>query len=155
MDHYLLLKWAHVVTSTVLLGTGAGIAFFFLRAALRRDPAAFAATAQDVVIADVIFTATAVVLQPMTGIAMAAHAGYPLSAGWLRGALILYALIGACWLPVVWLQIRMRNLARLAARGGAPLPAAFDRCLRAWMVLGVIAFSGLLAIFWLMIAKPA
>ncbi len=101
---YLWLKWAHVVSSTVLFGMGAGIAFFFVRAQRTGDVRIIAAVAREVVIADAIFTASAVVLQPATGLAMVRLAGYPLSMPWLRWSIALYVLIGCCWLPVVWLH---------------------------------------------------
>jgi uncharacterized membrane protein len=100
MSHlYLWLKWAHIVSSTVLFGMGAGIAFFFIRAQRTDDVRVIAAVGRDVVIADAIFTASAVILQPLTGFGMALLAGYPLSVGWLRWSIALYVLIGACWLP--------------------------------------------------------
>jgi uncharacterized membrane protein len=153
-DLYLWLKWAHIVSSTVLFGMGAGIAFFFLRAQRTGDVRVIAAVGREVVIADAIFTATAVILQPLTGFAMAVLAGYPLFLGWLRWSIVLYVLIGACWLPVVGLQIRMRNLAIRAAEEGTHLPAAYFRCYRWWFALGWPAFIGVLIVFYLMVAKP-
>ena len=133
---YLGLKCIHIVSSTVLFGMGAGIAFFFIRAQRTGDVRVIAAVGREVVIADAIFTASAVMLQPLTGLGMAWIAGYPLSAGWLRWSIVLYVLIGACWLPVVWLQIRMRNLAIRAAAEGADLPLPYFRCYRWWFALG-------------------
>jgi uncharacterized membrane protein len=150
---FLWLKWAHVVSSTVLFGTGAGIAFFFLRAQRTRSVAVIAAVAKDVVLADLILTATAVVLQPATGLTMALMAGYPLTTPWLRWSITLYLLIGCCWLPVVWLQIRMRDLAGAALREGAPLPPRYFAMYRWWFLLGWPAFIGVLAVFYLMIVK--
>src|ERR1700722_2191586 len=122
---YLWLKWTHVVSSTVLFGMGAGIAFFFVRAQRTGDVRVIAAVAREVVIADAIFTASAVVLQPVTGLAMVRLAGFPLSQPWLRWSIALYVLIGGCWVPLVWLQIRMRNLAVRAMRDGtAVMPLA-------------------------------
>jgi uncharacterized membrane protein len=153
-DLYLWLKWAHIVSSTVLFGMGAGIAFFFLRAQRTGDVRVIAAVGREVVIADAIFTASAVILQPLTGFAMAVLAGYPLFVGWLRWSIVLYVLIGACWLPVVGLQIRMRNLAIRAAEEGTSLPAAYFRCYRWWFALGWPGFIGVLIVFYLMVAKP-
>src|SRR5689334_3673756 len=104
---YLLLKWLHVVSSTVLLGTGAGIAFFMWRAHRTRDPKLIAAVAADVVRADFLFTASAVVLQPLTGWLLMRKLGYPWTQSWIRTALLLYVLVGCCWLPVVWLQLQI------------------------------------------------
>lgn len=154
MSAYLLLKTAHVMGATVLLGTGAGIAFFMLMAHRTRDPRLIAHTAGIVVIADTLFTATAVVLQPVTGAALALMAGFPLFRGWVALSLGLYMFTGACWLPVVWMQIRMRDLARRAAEDEAPLPAEYHRLWRWWFALGFPAFAAVMLIIWLMIAKP-
>ena len=152
---YLFVKWMHVVSSTVLFGTGAGIAFFFLRAHRTGDVRIMASVGREVVLADMVFTATAVVLQPMTGIALALIAGYPLSSPWLLLSILLYCLIGCFWLPVVWLQIRMRDLAVGAAYHGQPLPVLYEIYYRRWFLLGWRAFIGVLIIFYLMVAKPA
>ena len=152
---YLWLKWAHVVSSTVLFGMGAGIAFFFIRAQRTGDVRVIAAVSREVVIADAIFTASAVVLQPVTGLAMVRLAGFPLSLPWLRWSIALYVLIGCCWLPVVWLQIRMRNLAARAMRDGTALPTEYFRYYRWWFYLGWPAFIGVLLVFYLMVVKPA
>jgi uncharacterized membrane protein len=152
---YLLLKWVHVISSTVLLGTGAGIAFFMWHAHRTRDVRVIAAVAAGVVRADFIFTATAVVVQPLSGLALIHRLGLPLSLPWIHWSLALYVLVGCCWLPVVWLQVRMRNLARIALESGTALPGSYHRCFRYWFALGWPAFAGVLAIFWLMVTKPA
>lgn len=154
MDLYTLLKVAHVIGAAVLLGTGAGIAFFMLMAHRARDPALIAHTAGIVVLADTVFTASAVILQPVTGAALAHLAGYPLWSGWIAWSLALYVLTGLCWLPVVWIQLRLRDLARQAVATGTPLPARYFRLFRVWFVLGFPAFSAVIAIVWLMVAKP-
>ena len=151
----LWLKWAHVVSSTVLFGMGAGIAFFFIRAQKTGDVRVIAAVGREVVIADAIFTASAVVLQPVTGLAMVRLAGYPLSLPWLRWSIALYVLIGCCWLPVVWLQVQMRNLAARAMLEGTTLPLVYSRYYRLWFYLGWPAFTGVLIVFYLMVVKPA
>jgi uncharacterized membrane protein len=114
-----------------------------------------AAVSQDVVLADMVFTATAVVLQPVTGIALALMTGYPLSTPWLVLSMVLYGLVGSCWLPVVWLQMRMRDLAVDATYSGQPLPLLYEIYYRRWFILGWPAFIGVLIIFYLMVAKPA
>jgi uncharacterized membrane protein len=154
MNWYPLIKWLHIISSTVLFGTGAGIAFFFLRAQRTRDPRIIAAVARDVVLADLIFTATAVILQPVTGMALAVIAGYTLLTPWLMLSIVLYGLIGCCWLPVVWLQMRMRDLAVDAADHDLPLPALYQLYYRRWLALGWPAFIGVLVVFYLMVAKP-
>ena len=151
---YLLVKWVHIVSSTVLFGTGAGIAFFFVRAQRTRNVEIIASVGRDVVFADMVVTATAVILQPATGIALALMAGFPLSAPWLLASMALYLFVGCCWLPVVWLQIRMRDLAAAAAATLDPLPSQYHRYYRWWFALGWPAFLGVLGIFYLMVAKP-
>jgi uncharacterized membrane protein len=155
VNTYLLLKAVHVVSACVPLGTGAGIAFFMWRAHATRDAATVAAVARIVVLADFCFTAPAVLVQFASGTALAIAAGFPLSTPWLAWAIGLFFLVGACWLPVVWLQLRARNLAAQAAREGGPLPAAYHRVMRWRFGLGWPAFAAVLAIVWLMIAKPA
>jgi uncharacterized membrane protein len=151
---YPLVKWLHIVSSSVLFGTGVGIAFFMWRAHRTRDTRVIAAVARHVVLADMIFTASAVVIQPATGLLLMRLLGYPFTTLWLRISILLYVLIGCCWLPVLWLQIRMRDMASSAARDGTPLPEIYFRYFRWWKYLGWPAFIGVLAIFALMVAKP-
>jgi uncharacterized membrane protein len=154
MTAYLLLKWLHVIGATLLLGTGAGIAFFMLMAHRSGDARVIAGVARIVVIADYVFTASAVVAQPVTGMLLAHAAGYALDEGWILLSIGLYLFTGAFWLPVVWMQRRMRDLAREAAATGTPLPTAYHRLFRWWFAFGFPAFTAVLAIFWLMIARP-
>jgi uncharacterized membrane protein len=151
---YLILKYLHVIGSTVLLGTGAGIAFFMLMAHRTGNPATVAATARIVVIADYVFTATAVVAQPVTGLLLVRTLGYDLGEGWIIASIALYLFTGAFWLPVVWMQAKMRDLASEAAAAGEPLPERYHRLYRLWFAFGFPAFFAVLAIFWLMIARP-
>jgi uncharacterized membrane protein len=151
---YLALKLIHILGSTVLFGTGLGIAFFMFMAHRSGDAAAIAHTARTVVIADAIFTATAVVLQPLTGWGLMAMTGVPITALWIRATLALYIFIGLCWLPVVWIQLRMRDLAGEAARKGKALPARYHGYFKIWFWLGWPAFIGVIAIFALMLWKP-
>jgi uncharacterized membrane protein len=150
---YLIFKWLHILSSTVLLGTGAGIAYFFLRACRTRDVRVIAAVSRDVVRADLMFTAVAVVVQPMTGYALMQLSGLPFDLPWIRTSLVLFVLVGCCWLPVVRLQLRLRDLAVAEAEQGTELPPAFTRLYRLWFVLGWPSFAGVLVIFWLMVAK--
>lgn len=154
MSAYLALKFLHVIGATVLLGTGAGIAFFMLMAHLTRDARTVAAVARIVVIADIMFTATAVVAQPVTGLLLAREVGYPLSTGWIVASIGLYLWTGAWWLPVVWMQEKMRRIALAAAEANEGLPRAYDRLFRLWFAFGFPAFAAVLGIFWLMIARP-
>jgi uncharacterized membrane protein len=151
---YFALKFLHVVGATVLLGTGAGIAFFMLLAHLTGEPKVVAAVARIVVIADFLFTATAVVAQPITGILLVQLVGYSFREGWIVLSIALYLLTGAFWLSVVWMQMRMRDLAAAAVRDACPLPAAYRKLFWTWFAFGFPAFAAVLAIFWLMIAKP-
>jgi uncharacterized membrane protein len=154
MTLYFMLKYLHVIGACVLLGTGAGIAFFMLLAHLQRDPIVVAGVARIVVIADFIFTATAVVSQPVTGVLLARTIGYSLWEGWIIWSVVLYVLTGAFWLPVVWMQSRMRDLSREAACRNELLPQRYDQLFRLWFACGFPAFGAVLAIFWLMIARP-
>jgi uncharacterized membrane protein len=154
MTEYYILKFLHVIGATVLLGTGAGIAFFMLMAHRTGDTAVVAGVARIVVIADYVFTATAVVAQPVTGLLLARTIGYELGEGWIVASIALYIFTGLFWLPVVWMQSRMRTLAREAAASGAPLPAEYHRLFRWWFAFGFPAFAAVLLIFWLMIARP-
>jgi uncharacterized membrane protein len=151
---FLVLKYLHVLGAVVLLGTGTGIAFFMLMAHLSRDAVFVARTAGVVVLADFLFTATAILAQPVTGFLLMREMGIPADEGWIVASLSLYVVAGIFWLPVVWMQMRMRDLARQAAAEGAPLPAAYHRLFRWWLAFGFPGFGSVLAIVWLMIAKP-
>ena len=154
MDWELFLRWSHVLGATVLLGTGAGIAFFMVMANRTRDAKLIAHVAGTVVIADFIFTASAVILQPVTGYLLLREIGWSLSEGWIVISLLLYVLTGIFWLPVVFVQMRLRDLAAQAAASGSPLPKAYDRLFLFWMLSGIPAFIAVLTIVWLMLAKP-
>jgi uncharacterized membrane protein len=151
---YLLVKWLHVLSSTLLFGTGIGSAFYLWVVSLHRDVHAIAVVARYVVIADWLFTATTVVFQPLSGFWLVHRARIPWQGGWVGWSVLLYALAVACWLPVVVLQMRMRDLAIHAAAIGHPLPAAYWRVFRIWMALGVPAFLAFVAVFYLMVVKP-
>ncbi|WP_117192573.1 DUF2269 family protein [Rhizobium terrae] len=149
-----ILRLLHVIGATVLLGTGAGIAFFMVIARRTEDPKLIAHTANTVVLADTIFTATAVVLQPVTGYLMARTTGWSLTDGWIVLSLILYVMTGLFWLPVVWIQIRLRDIARTAQANASPLPPEWFRLYRIWFACGFPAFFAVIGIFWLMLTKP-
>jgi uncharacterized membrane protein len=151
---YFALKYLHVIGASVLLGTGAGIAFFMLMAHLHKDPRVIAGVARIVVIADFVFTATAVVVQPVTGVLLARAMNYSLWEGWIVLSIALYLITGLFWLPVVWMQMRMRDLAMQSVTRGGPLPAAYHRLFWTWFAFGFPAFAAVLGIFWLMIARP-
>lgn len=151
---YVTVKWLHVLSSTFLFGTGIGSAFYMLFTSLSGDVRAIAVVSRHVVLADWLFTATSGVVQPLTGFYLIHLAGYPIDSAWIVWTLGLYLLAGACWLPVVWIQYRMRDLAAAAARDGSALPPRYWRYLRLWIALGIPAFCALVAVFYLMVAKP-
>ena len=155
IEPYFLLKWLHIVSSTVLFGFGAGTAYYFWTAHRTGNPAIIAAVGRMVVKADWIFTGTSGIVQPMTGIALAHLSGTDLTAPWLVASYLLYGLALACWIPVVVLQIKAQRLAQAAARSGAALGAQYRRTMRLWFILGWPAFIGLICVFWLMIARPS
>jgi uncharacterized membrane protein len=152
---YFALKFLHLIGAAVLLGTGAGIAFFMLVAHLMGKAGVIAAVARIVVIADFVFTASAVVAQPVTGVLLANTVGYSLREGWILCSILLYIVTGAFWLPVVWMQIRMRDLSAAAFRDGKALPDAYFQLFWLWFALGFPAFGAVVAIFWLMITRPS
>ncbi len=155
MNLYLLIKWVHILSATILFGTGIGIAFFKWMTDRSGDVRAIRLVNERTVLADLVFTTPAVILQPLTGFALVYLAHFPLSSAWLILTVALYALAGACWLPVLWLQIRMRDMARLADAHNLPLPAQYWRYARRWFWLGVPAFLALILVYWLMVFKPA
>jgi uncharacterized membrane protein len=155
MTTYFLLKYLHIIGACVLLGTGAGIAFFMLLAHRSGNAAVIAGTARIVVIADFLFTASAVIAQPVTGWLLAREAGYSLTDSWIVASLVLYVITGLFWLPVVWMQARMRDLARAAVEAGEPLPPQYFTLFRWWFAFGFPAFAAVVAIFWLMITRPS
>ncbi|WP_417811426.1 DUF2269 family protein [Thalassospira alkalitolerans] len=152
---YEILLFAHVLGACVLLGTGAGIAFFFVMSNRTKNAAFIAHTANTVVIADGIFTATAAIGQPITGYFLARTVGWELSEGWIALSLALYVIVGLFWFPVVWIQIKLRNLARIATTQDIPLQPAYHRLYRIWFAFGFPAFLSVLSIIWLMLTKPS
>lgn len=147
------VKFLHVLSSTFLFGTGVGTAFYLFFVSRTRDAAVAAVVARHVVIADWLFTATTIVFQPLSGLYLAHRLGIPLSTPWLYWSLVLFAIAAACWLPVVWLQMRLRDVAVAAAARGRELPESYARLLGAWTALGVPALLSFLAIFYMMVAR--
>ncbi|WP_269533675.1 DUF2269 domain-containing protein [Chitinimonas sp. BJYL2] len=151
---YLLLKWLHILSATLMVGTGFGTAFYLFVTNRSGNVQAIAVVSRWVVRADWWFTTPSVIFQPISGLWMAHLAGWPTSSSsWITVSLALYALAGACWLPVVWLQLRMRDMAQIAARDGTALPARYWRYERIWTALGFPAFGGLMVVYWLMVSK--
>jgi uncharacterized membrane protein len=155
MGWYLSLKLIHILSATLILGTGLGTAYYMWRADSTRNVHVIADVAHHVVRADWYFVAPAVVIQPVTGYLLSRISGTPLDSSWLVVSLALYLLIGACWLPVLWIQWRVATDARTAADAGGPLPETHWRYMRWWYGLGWPAFFGVVVIFFLMVFKPA
>lgn len=151
----LWIRYLHIIGATLLFGTGLGTAFHGYLAYRSGNVHAIAVTARTVVLADWLFTTPAVILQPITGTILALQYGYPLTSGWIVASFALYVITGACWLPVVWLQIQMARFARSAHAQGTSLPPVYYRYLRLWFWLGWPAFTAVLLIFYLMLRRPA
>jgi Predicted integral membrane protein len=149
-----LIEYLHVLGAIVILGTGTGIAFFMLMAHRSGNAEFIARTAATVVIADMLFTLTAVLLQPVTGGLLMMLSSTSLSERWLLASLALYAIAGLFWVPVIFMQIEMRDLARLAAEKDQPLPPRYFALFRRWFLFGIPGFGSVMIILWLMIAKP-
>jgi uncharacterized membrane protein len=154
MTLYFLIKYLHVLGAIVILGTGSGIAFFMLMAHRSGDTAFIARTAATVVIADMLFTLTAVLLQPVSGSLLMMLSSTSFTERWLLASFALYAVAGLFWVPVIFTQIEMRNLAQLAAEKGEPLPPRYFVLFRRWFLFGIPGFGSVMLILWLMIAKP-
>jgi uncharacterized membrane protein len=151
---YITVKWLHILSSTLLFGTGIGTAFYMFSASLTRNPPIVASVSKSVVTADWMFTATTIIIQPLTGFYLVYLAGIPLTSRWVIWSVALYLLAAACWIPVVWLQIRMQHLAADACKNEYDLPALYWRYFRLWVALGIPAFIALVLVFYLMVAKP-
>lgn len=151
---YLLFKWIHIVSSTILFGTGIGSAFYMFMANRRKNTASIYFATRHVVIADWIFTTPSVVIQFITGIGLVHIVGYELFEGWVFWSLLLFFFAGACWVPVVWMQIKMRDMAKQALDNGSELPARYWNMDRWWIILGSLAFPAVIVIFYLMVYRP-
>lgn len=151
--YYLLLKLIHILSSTVLFGTGLGSAFYFWRAHQGGDLPSMYFAARHVVIADWVFTTPAVIIQPLTGILLMMILNLHFTTWWIMWALGLYVLTGLCWLPVVWIQIKMRDMCQHALSNQQELPASYYQYYHVWFVLGWPAFIAVMIIFYLMVFK--
>lgn len=154
MTHYLILKWIHILSSVVLVGTGFGSAFYMFFVNKSKNLEAQAIVSRLVCRADWWFTTPTVILQPITGIAMATIAGWPLTTPWIIISLVLYVFAGVCWLPVVWIQLKMAKLAQLALQNKTALPPEYWKLAKIWEWLGYPAFIAMVVIFYLMVNKP-
>ena len=154
MDLYTILKTIHILSSTILFGTGIGIAFFMVRSWFTDDIHQKLYAVRNTVLADYIFTFPAVVIQPLSGIALIHLVGFDWSAYWLMATYIIYAVASLCWLPVVWIQIQLKNMCVEAAAKGTELPERYHKLFKIWFILGWPAFLGFTFVFYLMVAKP-
>lgn len=155
MNTYLLIKWVHILSSIALVGVGLGSAFYLYYVNRTKNVAAIAEVSRLVVRADYWFTTPAILIQPISGFAMVSLAGYSMTEGWLLATYALFVLAGASWLPVVWMQIQMAKMARIAADNNDALPQRYWRYARIWERLGMIAFPAMLIVYGLMVLKPA
>lgn len=154
MSTYLIVKWLHILSSVLMVGTGFGTAFYLFFANRTRNVEAIAVVSRLVVRADTWFTFPAVIFQPLSGLWLMHEAGWPLTTGWIATSIGLFALTGACWLPVVWLQLRLRDMAAHASANGSALPTRYWRYARGWEWLGYPAFVAMIGVFFLMVMKP-
>ena len=155
MNTYLLVKWLHIVSSVLMVGTGFGTAFYLFFVNRAKSVEAIAVVSRLVVRADTWFTTPAVIFQPLSGLWLMHQGGWTLTTGWILASLALFFLAGACWLPVVWLQLRLRDMARAARAEGGELPPRYWRFARRWEWLGYPAFTAVTVIFFLMVNKPS
>jgi uncharacterized membrane protein len=155
VNEILVVKWLHVLSSTLLFGTGVGTAFYLFFVSRTRDTHTIAVISQLVVVADWLFTATTIVFQPLSGFWLVHRMGYPVTSPWVLLSTVLFISAALCWFPVVWLQMRLRDLAKTADRNGTDLPPAYWNYFGWWIALGVPALVLFLAVFYLMVARPA
>lgn len=154
MDWFATIKTLHIISATILFGTGLGVAFFMFRSRFTDDIHEKLYAARNTVLADYLFTFPAAILQPLTGLWLINAAGYAWDELWLLVTYGLYLLAAACWLPVVWIQIQLKTMLIAASESGSPLPDRYNRLFRIWFTLGWPAFIGLVVIFFLMVTKP-
>lgn len=155
MDLYFVIKTIHILSSTVLFGTGLGTAFFMLMSKFSGDIQAKLFAAKTTVIADYIFTTPAIIIQPLTGFWLIYQSGVAMDELWLLWTYALYVLAGACWIPVVFIQIRLKKMIQASVDTGSELPPSYHRLFKIWFLLGWPAFMALVAIFYLMVTKPS
>lgn len=152
MEYYFLLKWIHIISSTILFGTGLGIAFFMLAAYLKKNVGTIFHVAQIVTIADWFFTLPAVIIQLLSGLALMWILKYPFNSAWFIATVGLFSFVGACWLPVLWIQYQFKKEAGISLQS-QEITQRFQRLMKVWTLLGVFAFLSMLVIFYLMVFK--
>lgn len=154
MDPYLIVRTLHIISATILFGTGIGIAFFMLNSHFTDNLQQKFFAAKTTVRADYIFTAPAVILQPLTGFWLIHNGGYDPMDLWLKLTYAIYIVAGLCWLPVVWIQIQMKKMIAASLETETELPPRYTKLFRIWVTLGIPAFIGLVAVFFLMVMRP-
>lgn len=155
MSLYIIIRTLHILSATILFGTGIGIAFFMFRSYFTDNLHEKFYAVRNTVLADYLFTLPAVILQPLTGIALIYMVGYDAHDLWLSLTYAIYIIAGICWIPVVWIQIQLKNMIRDSLAQGTELPARYHRLFKIWFLLGWPAFIGLVIVFFLMVLKPA
>ena len=151
---FLTIKYLHIISMVLLFGTGLGSAFYKWMADRSRNLEHINITNRHVVLADWIFTTPTVIFQPVSGIWLASLTAVPISTAWISISLGLYFLAGLCWLPVVWLQIRMSQLSKAALTNNQGLTEQYWHYARLWFWLGVPAFISMVIVVLLMVYKP-
>ena len=154
MDIYFIVKTLHIISATILFGTGIGIAFFMFRSYFTNNIREKLYAARNTVLADYIFTLPAVIIQPLSGIWLVWQGGFGWMDMWLSTTYAIYIIAGLCWLPVVWIQIQLKKMVRHSAETGEALPARYKKLFKIWFLLGWPAFIGLVIVFYLMVTKP-
>jgi uncharacterized membrane protein len=152
---YLFVKLIHIISSTILFGTGIGSAFYMFMANRRKEIAGIYFAVRHVVIADWLFTTPSVIIQLLSGLWLMHNGGFAMEDTWIKWGISLYLFAGACWLPVVWMQIKMRDMAKEALIAGTDLPQRYWQMDRWWIILGTLAFPAIIAVFYLMVFKPS
>jgi len=154
MDLYLIIKTLHVISSTILFGTGIGIAFFMLRSHFSDNMHEKLYAARNTVLADYIFIFPAVIALPLTGFWLIWQGGHDGMDLWLIITYVIYVIAGLCWLPVVWIQIQLKTMLAERVKNGAELPPRYHKLFKIWFLMGWPAFIGLVIVFFLMVMKP-
>ena len=153
MNTYEVLKFVHVLSATILFGTGIGTAFFMWMAHVSRDINTLRMTARHVIVADWVFTTPSAIVQPVTGLLLMRELGWSFESTWFLAVVVLYVFVGICWIPVVFIQYRLRRFVDSAA-AFSQLPVGYHASMRSWTALGIFAFIAMLGLFALMIFKP-
>jgi uncharacterized membrane protein len=154
MDWYSIVKTLHILSGTILFGTGLGIAFFMLRSRYTNNLHEKSYAVRTTVLADYLFTAPAVIIQPLTGVWLIWQGGYDWTEPWLVWTYLIYIVAACCWLPVVWIQIQLKKMLTRNVHTGEALPERYHQLFRTWVLLGWPAFIGLVIVFFLMVMRP-